>query len=130
MLTRRYEGCESKYLSPLTLFDTFPLQIPPTASFLYGYSFSGFLTIQQAIDEFIISQALPEEMSPVDLIPSMSIFPTTSFNTDNFQSMIAQVVGLFYMLAFLFPVARLLRELVMEKENGIRDAFYMMGMEW
>lgn len=51
---------------------TSSLERPPTSDHMFGYSYSGFLTIQKAVDEFIISRAAGER---VYLNVSMGFFP-------------------------------------------------------
>ena len=41
--------------------------------------------------------------------------PTSPYQTDDFQQVIANTLGIFYMLSFLFPVSRFIKVLVVEK---------------
>ena len=50
---------------------------------------------------------------------AVGLMPSTAYVTDNFEQVISGVLGLFYMLCFLYPVARMTRGIVMEKENKI-----------
>lgn len=52
---------------------------------------------------------------------SVSLMPTAAFKSDNFQGVISSTLGIFYMLSFLYPVSRLIRSLVLEKETRIRE---------
>ena len=52
---------------------------------------------------------------------SVSLMPTTAYQTDNFQYVISSTLGIFYMLSFLYPVSRIIRSLVLEKETRIRE---------
>lgn len=51
---------------------TSALDRPPTSDYLFGYGYSGFLSIQKAVDEYILSSALGERMY---LNVSMGLFP-------------------------------------------------------
>ena len=44
------------------------------------------------------------------------------------SQVIAGTLGIFYMLAFLYPVSRMIRLLVTEKEARIKEGMKMMGM--
>jgi ATP-binding cassette subfamily A (ABC1) protein 3 len=54
--------------------------------------------------------------------------PTVDYLTDNFQFVISSTLGLFYMLSFLYPVSRIIRGLVVEKEQRIKEGMKMMGL--
>ncbi|KAK2651860.1 hypothetical protein Ddye_011716 [Dipteronia dyeriana] len=119
------------------------------------YSFSGFLTLQQVLDSFIIFAAQqtetnittknaeppssPSFSTPLSLklpwtqfSPSMIRivpFPTRSYTDDEFQSIIKEVMGILYLLGFLYPISRLISYSVFEKEQKIREGLYMMGLK-
>lgn len=92
---------------------------------MWGYSYSGFLSLQKSVDEFILSKAAGERMY---LNVSMGLFPERAYHTDQFQEIIASTLGIFYMLAFLYPVSRAVRVLVNEKEGRMKEALRMMGL--
>ncbi|KAJ0262481.1 ABC transporter A family member 1 [Hirschfeldia incana] len=112
------------------------------------YSFSGFLTLQQVVDSFIIfasqqnidlplshsslGSALPFELPWTMFSPSkirMVPFPTREYTDDEFQSIVKSVMGLLYLLGFLYPISRLISYSVFEKEQKIREGLYMMGLK-
>ncbi|KFK37012.1 hypothetical protein AALP_AA4G200700 [Arabis alpina] len=112
------------------------------------YSFSGFLALQQVVDSFIIfasqqnidmplshsalGSALPFEMPWTLFSPStirMVPFPTREYTDDEFQSIVKSVMGLLYLLGFLYPISRLISYSVFEKEQKIREGLYMMGLK-
>lgn len=104
---------------------TSALERPPTSDHMWGYSYSGFLSLQKNVDEFILSKAAGERMY---LNVSMGLFPEQAYLTDQFQEIIASTLGIFYMLAFLYPVSRAVRVLVSEKEGRMKEALKMMGL--
>lgn len=104
---------------------TSALERPPTSDHLWGYSYSGFLSLQKSVDEFILSKAAGDRMY---LNVSMGFFPEQAFRTDEFQQIITSTLGIFYMLAFLYPVSRAVRVLVSEKEGRMKEALRMMGL--
>ncbi|KAA8517124.1 hypothetical protein F0562_017417 [Nyssa sinensis] len=119
------------------------------------YSFSGFLTLQQVMDSFIIyasqqsatrlvtegtespswdsfgkpsSLKIPwTQFSPsnIRLVP----FPTREYTDDEFQSIVKSVMGVLYLLGFLYPISRLISYSVFEKEQKIKEGLYMMGLK-
>ncbi|XP_065635270.1 ABC transporter A family member 1 [Quercus suber] len=117
------------------------------------YSFSGFLTLQQVLDTFIIFSAqqtystsqnieIPSVQSPDNAsslkLPLMQFspsniriapFPTREYTDDEFQSIIKKVMGVLYLLGFLYPISRLISFSVFEKEQKIKEGLYMMGLK-
>ncbi|XP_020590496.1 ABC transporter A family member 1 isoform X2 [Phalaenopsis equestris] len=116
------------------------------------YSFSGFLTLQQVMDSLIISSAKQDvnyssfidriegsfqsvrsrgrqtwsEFIPVNIriVP----FPTREYTDDEFESIVKAVMGVLYLLGFLFPISRLISYSVFEKEQKIKEGLQMMGL--
>lgn len=119
------------------------------------YGFSGFLTLQQVLDSFIIfgAQQTEAKVENEDIsLPSlhssnataslklpwtqfspsrirMAPFPTQEYTDDEFQYIIKSVMGVLYLLGFLYPISRLISYTVFEKEQKIREGLYMMGLE-
>ncbi|XP_038685237.1 ABC transporter A family member 1 isoform X1 [Tripterygium wilfordii] len=119
------------------------------------YSFSGFLTLQQVVDSFIIYVAQQTESNiAIEYIKSPSSdsfsrqsslklpwtqyspaniriapFPTREYTDDEFQSIIKSVMGVLYLLGFLYPISRLISYSVFEKEQKIREGLCMMGLK-
>ncbi|KAF6155278.1 hypothetical protein GIB67_019804 [Kingdonia uniflora] len=117
------------------------------------YGFSGFLTLQQVLDSFIIFAAqeygtngeheyhksplfnvlgttstLPwTSFSPLNI--RIAPFPTRAYTDDEFQSIIKKVMGVLYLVGFLYPVSRLISYSVFEKEHKIKEGLYMMGLK-
>ncbi|GKU89849.1 hypothetical protein SLEP1_g3933 [Rubroshorea leprosula] len=119
------------------------------------YSLSGFLTLQQVLDSFVIFAAQQKEAdvgsedkelqslhsynataslklpwtqfspSKIRMVP----FPTREYTDDEFQSIIKKVMGVLYLLGFLYPISRLVSYTVFEKEQKIREGLYMMGLD-
>ncbi|CAI9301359.1 unnamed protein product [Lactuca saligna] len=122
------------------------------------YGYSGFLTLQQVMDSFIIfyaqrkvaNVASEDTMDNSKLLLSKYIvpnslkipwsqftpatirlapFPTREYTDDEFQSIIKDVMGVLYLLGFLFPISRLISYSVFEKEQKIKEGLYMMGLK-
>ncbi|CAA2979777.1 ABC transporter A family member 1 [Olea europaea subsp. europaea] len=118
------------------------------------YGFSGFLTLQQLMDSFIIYAAQqrgtnlvtedvgsPSNLSGVhsklqtpwtNFMPAnirLAPFPTREYTDDEFQSIVKTVMGVLYLLGFLYPISRLISYSVLEKELKIKEGLYMMGLK-
>ncbi|XP_059428864.1 ABC transporter A family member 1 isoform X1 [Corylus avellana] len=119
------------------------------------YSFSGFLTLQQVMDAFIIFASQQAETNStsqnIELTSAQSFgtasslklplmqfspssiriapFPTREYTDDEFQSIIKNVMGVLYLLGFLYPISRLISYSVIEKEQKIKEGLYMMGLK-
>ncbi|BFG30687.1 hypothetical protein CerSpe_169610 [Prunus speciosa] len=115
------------------------------------YSFSAFLTFQQVLDSFIIFGGQQSDTKNIELPSSLPSgepsslkvpwtsygpsniqivpFPTREYTDDEFQSIIKSVMGLLYLLGFLYSISRLISYSVFEKEQKIREGLYMMGLE-
>ena len=109
---------------PSTKHLTDDLSRPQSSEYLYGYSYSGFLTLQQTFDKFIFQQ----QGVSMNITASIGLMPTAGFTTDEFKEVITPTLGIFYMLSFLFPVSRIVRALVHEKETRLREGMRMMGL--
>ncbi|KAL7138460.1 hypothetical protein ABFS83_10G166000 [Erythranthe nasuta] len=113
------------------------------------YSFSGFLTLQQVMDSFIIFAAQQHTTTTTSYLDTTSSytqfdipwkkfspstirlapFPTREYTDDEFQSIVKRVMGVLYLLGFLFPISRLISYSVFEKEQKIKEGLYMMGLK-
>ncbi|XP_031398981.1 ABC transporter A family member 1 isoform X1 [Punica granatum] len=118
------------------------------------YSFSGFFTLQQVLDSYIILAAqqvqtneVSERVEPLskthdrpssleqswmEYVPSnirIAPFPTREYTDDEFQSIVKNVMGVLYLLGFLYPISRLISYSVFEKEQKIKEGLYMMGLK-
>lgn len=116
------------------------------------YGSSGFLTLQQVLDSFIIFAAQqsglevsnlrskfpasqntsPLSMTWQHLSPAnirIVPFPTRVYTDDEFQTIIKGVMAVLYLLGFLYPISRLISYSVFEKESKIREGLYMMGLK-
>jgi hypothetical protein len=79
---------------------------PVISDWLFGYTYTGFATIQKAVDDFILSSAAAQ---PVETRISLGLFPEAAFHSDTFQSIISFALALFFVVSFLYPVSRFIR---------------------
>ncbi|VFQ98820.1 unnamed protein product [Cuscuta campestris] len=56
-------------------------------------------------------------------------FPTREYTDDEFQSIVKKVMGIMYLLGFLYPISRLISYSVIEKELKIKEGLFMMGLK-
>ncbi|XP_011653436.1 ABC transporter A family member 1 isoform X3 [Cucumis sativus] len=56
-------------------------------------------------------------------------FPTREYVDDEFQSIVKKVMGVLYLLGFLYPISRLISYYAFEKEEKIKEGLYMMGLK-
>jgi hypothetical protein len=177
--------CGFTYTIPSTKYSTDDLSKPQYSGYFWGYTYSGFASLQQATDQFIFYQTENdqlrrkaasaaaagsgqrrlgsasqqaeggvvnsgiEEISPssssssfeqqqqqveplrevaiVNIMASLGLMPTVAFKSDDFQYIISSTLGIFFMLSFLYPVSRIIRSLVLEKETRIKEGITYRG---
>ncbi|XP_070668018.1 ABC transporter A family member 1-like isoform X4 [Malus domestica] len=117
------------------------------------YSSSGFLTLQQVLDSFIIFVAQQSDTKDIELSSSASLssgepsfvsfpwmlygpsniqivpFPSREYTDDEFQSIIKTVMGVLYLLGFLYPISRLISYSVFEKGYTIANIFLVVAVQ-
>jgi len=121
-----YANCAFQYTVPTTNFLVNPFQKPAKADFMFGYTYSAFSTLQKSVDDFILNSVSTQ--GPVETTISLGLFPEPAFHSDDFLTVIAASLALFFVLAFLYPVSRYLRALVLEKETKIKETMKIMGL--
>ena len=71
-----------------------------------------------------LKNSVPFAPQIVNVLP----FPVSAYSQNNFYKTAQQVFGLFFVISFLVPVARLVRGIVLEKETKIKEGMKIMGM--
>eukprot|EP00899_Mesostigma_viride_P016639 jgi/Mesvir1/24977/Mv25104-RA.2 len=102
----------------------------------FQYARSGFMTLQAMVDSYIIratggggNATSSSRWAPLHV--GVAPFPVPAYSSDIFQSVIKGVLGLLNVLAFLFPVSRLIGGVMTEKESRVKEVMQMMGLyEW
>mmetsp|Transcript_17002 Transcript_17002/g.34417 ORF Transcript_17002/g.34417 Transcript_17002/m.34417 type:complete len:1751 (-) Transcript_17002:590-5842(-) len=118
--------------------EDYPKQVPSTRQVTnelsldgYGesdrYLYLGFLAIQNFVDAWIINQTLTTQTY---LPPThrLQFFPQPEFQSDIFTNIVAAVLGLFLTLAFIWPLQRIVKSLVEEKETRIKELMFQMSL--
>jgi hypothetical protein len=99
-----------------------------------NYILSGFMSIESFISDYILTKAANSTNSTSS--PEVSYasftaapFPTRELNNYNtFYDQVGSLVGFFMCMSMLYPVSRLLKAVVEEKENRSRETMKIMGM--
>ena len=89
------------------------------------YYFSGHLTIQRTVNEFAIWRLSNDNHSIGSREPqSNQLFtlpmPTPSYSQNPFFTSIGYLLGLVIAMSFLYPVSRLIKAIVEEKETRMK----------
>eukprot|EP00601_Ochromonadales_sp_CCMP2298_P001426 CAMPEP_0173193416 /NCGR_PEP_ID=MMETSP1141-20130122/13943_1 /TAXON_ID=483371 /ORGANISM="non described non described, Strain CCMP2298" /LENGTH=512 /DNA_ID=CAMNT_0014117743 /DNA_START=89 /DNA_END=1624 /DNA_ORIENTATION=+ len=105
-----------------------------------SYLISGFLTLQKAVDQwaFNYTQAVYGDSRPdaptqctgppqAVLIP----FPTPAYDQNPFYAQVGFLLGLAIVMSTMYPMSRLTKSVVEEKELRMREVMKIMGLrEW
>ena len=78
--------------------------------------------VARALRDFFRGEALMPQQ--VTLVP----FPTLAYQSNGFFGVAQPVFALFLTLSYLLPVSRLIRGIVAEKEERLREGLQMMGL--
>jgi ABC-type multidrug transport system ATPase subunit len=92
-----------------------------------NYWIGGFFSLQRGIESWLCEKS--EECDPNAFAPSAIIpFPTPSYSVFEFFSSIGSLLGMMLCLASVFPLARQAKYLVDDKESGVRQLLFSMGL--
>lgn len=103
----------------------------------HRYYLSGYLTLQRTIDEFAFyrknmttetegGQCIPP--TPDNFGPFSVPMPTASFSQNAFFQAVGFLLGVTMAMAFLYPVSRLIKNLVEEKESRMKETLSIFGV--
>ncbi len=93
---------------------------------LIGYVREGFVQIQKAID-FAYIQSFNSSFNNISL--ELKRFPFPPYNDDKFVAIIAAFLPFIIVLSFVFTVIITAKQIVYEKETGLKEAMKLMGMK-
>lgn len=92
------------------------------------YFISGFLTLENTIDEWALTYAIRQSDPAAEKCTSPAImavpFPTYEFNGNPFYSQVGFLLGLALTMSTLYPVSRLVKCVVEEKET-VRKCIFL-----
>ena len=86
----------------------------------------GFVQVQKAID-FAYMQQLTS--SPNNVSVELQRFAFPPYNDDPFVAVIAGFLPLIVIVSFVFTVIITAKQIVYEKETGLKEAMKLMGMK-
>jgi len=94
---------------------------------------NGFVGLQSMIDMYITTQKAGIQSKLVNGFPPFTVagtapFPTAAYISDPFVTFMGAVLGIWFMLVFLWPFSRLVRGIVEEKELKLKEGMKMMGL--
>jgi hypothetical protein len=91
-----------------------------------NYVLSGFLTLQETLYRFAVNRTSAGACS----VPSVVTmpFPTAAYRANAFYTAVGFLLGLAVVMATLFPVSKLLKDIVEEKETRMRETMKIMGL--
>lgn len=97
-----------------------------------NYIFSGFMTIQKTVDEWAFAYtnvSSKPNCSPPNVV--LTPFPTYSYDQNPFYNQVGFLLGLAMVMSTLYPVSRLVKSVVEEKEIKMREVMKIMGLrDW
>jgi len=96
-----------------------------------GYLLSGFLTMEQTVDQWALNYAVqqvdPKATCTVPDVVTVPM-PTYAFDSNLFYASVGTLLGLALTMSTLYPVARLVKTVVEEKETKMREVMKIMGL--
>ncbi|CAM9259808.1 unnamed protein product [Ectocarpus sp. 4 AP-2014] len=94
------------------------------------YHSSSVLAVQQLVDNWIISQSVPEGSSTEFSPPQVRVaeFPHSAYAQNGFLDTAGFTFAILVVISVMFPVANTLSHLVKEKELRIKEGLKMMGL--
>jgi len=106
------------------------LQRIPDLTTAILYSVNGFMSMQVVVDEFILVSIAQSSNQPYSRTPytTSMLFPTEAYNIDLFAELIGGFLGLIYTFAYTWPVTRVVKLIVDEKETKVSEGLQIMGL--
>jgi ABC-type multidrug transport system fused ATPase/permease subunit len=95
---------------------------------LFFFFFVSWFFFLDFVDHWILETQT--SMSPKNMTRNYSYqpFPTPAYTKDVFASSISGVIGLFYTIIYIWPVTRLVKGIVEEKQLRIKEGMLQMGL--
>lgn len=93
-----------------------------------NYFISGFISLQRGVNEWIHSRAvaclLEDGVAPSFNIP----FSTSEYTLYSFFTQVGNLLGLLLVMPYIFVLTRQVKYIVEDKELGLRQIFFVMGL--
>ena len=99
----------------------------------YHYITNGNAFLQQFMDTYILHQSTGTTQPLNATLAARQLtgipFPTPPYIVDNFASAVGTFLGLLFVIIFQYPVTRVVKLIVEEKESRIKEGLKMMGLK-
>jgi hypothetical protein len=99
------------------------------------YFLSGFLSIERAIDQWVFeytgatSNTEFEECAAGAPAPVMVPFPTFAYEQNPYYTSVGFLLGLAMIMSTMYPMSKLTKSIVEEKETKMRELMKIMGLK-
>ena len=106
---------------------TDPLITSPKPEFHWQFFSSGFIQIQNWVDNYILQDITGNENAVI-----MAGFVPMHFDDwefDSFLNNVSFLLAFFFILTLMLPMCRMISQIVREKEEKIKENMHMMGLE-
>ncbi|GMH55684.1 hypothetical protein TL16_g01967 [Triparma laevis f. inornata] len=95
------------------------------------YYLSGFLTVQRTLADYVFATSGCDQTNP--LPGSLDYFsmpmPTPDFEQNIFYTAVGYLLGLAISMGFLYPMSRLVKAVVEEKESRMKETMLILGVK-
>lgn len=98
-----------------------------------NYYLSGFLTMQDTVDRWAFlytNTSLSNRSDVCSIFPALASvpFPTYKSTSNSFYASVGPLLGLALTMALLYPMSRMVKSIVEEKETKMREILKIMGL--
>ena len=97
-----------------------------------AYIYNGNAFLQQFMDTYILHQSTGNTQPLSTTLAARQLtgipFPTPPYIVDNFASAVGTFLGLLFVIIFQWPLTRVIKLVVEEKETRIKEGMKMMGL--
>ncbi|GAB5368054.1 hypothetical protein AAMO2058_001284900 [Amorphochlora amoebiformis] len=119
------EGFERQILNTVFTEERNDLTVEFDDSSVFSLWSHGFLALENYIGTWALGYVGGSStLLDLDLIP----FPTPDYTNDNFAIFVADVIPLFFALGYIWPVTRMIKAFVEEKELRIKEGMKIVGL--
>jgi ATP-binding cassette, subfamily A (ABC1), member 3 len=87
---------------------------------------NGYMLLQDFVENYMITKTLG--VAPPQIEASFRPFPEIDHISDEFADIVGSFLGLLYTLVFLWPVTRIIKSILEEKESRMKEQMKMMGL--
>lgn len=106
---------------------TDPLITTPKPEFHWQFLSSGFIQIQNWVDNYILQEISGNQ----DAVIMAGFVPMhfDEWTDDSFLNNVSFLLGFFFIVTLMIPMCRMISQIVSEKEEKIKENMQMMGLE-